>query len=555
MRHRVARLVFHDWTEHEHITRFVLECPTERRAELTELIARIEVAEDLRARILLFLRNLRRVVLRTLKIERVILRSDRDVSGQEFPALTRPQALESLSSQVRRLEVEESGRSKIDEEFLVISGQAKVPVPTATGRQLRSLQCAIAFRWDSERQRFGRPLADESQLYLFLPTKTRTGLPFLVHGEFLTNLGRTDIDGDQETNARLASAIAVLVTEVLRASFQHWRGDTEAILSVYGVVPLPSDNPRETPWLGAIRGAFARLLKDGEQVVLTARGDLMRPSECVFGSRLVQLAYRPLLAVDPTIPLRPLVSPEIQDVLQRAQAGIEYLTGPTLGESLFPNHLSRDKVISRCRTLLWVLYEQGEDRDISKLNEREQIRKKMSDLPCFPVERGGTGRLGSCGGRTSGRFSTEEEVGPTSPRSQGMIRNSRGGFWQTCGGRNRLPRSRPRLHPPTSSPAKSSSHPRTASRSGRTIFDSSLHGGLVWARGAGRPSPTRIACQGSACGRSSAWVSARKTTGQTGSAWPFVRAEPVTNRSGSACSAWPTSASLAGDTRRESSSC
>ena len=379
---------WHDWRRDHALTRFILQSDAGQRL-VDELVERLVKLEDLAPRVLLFLDKLSEIRLRAGTLNRRVTRVDLSVTDGLFPGFTRPAMFEDVQMRVRRLEIHEEGQPPSIEVFLQVEGRARVRVSTTTGPQEIGLRCGVAFPWDPDEDRFGSPLASDSWLYLFLPTKTRTGLPFLVHGEFLTNLGRTDIDGENQTNAGLTEALALLVAAILKAAFARHRDDRDGLRTVTRLAPWPGDGSQEAVWLRPIRGVFTAMLRADEPVVLTVDGRLARPSQCAIGKRVAHAARGPRFVADPSCSLDPLVDPEIETEVARAAAGtIRTLTGTELVKSLFPSRLKRAKAVLRVRTLLRVLYEQQGD-DLTQWTERDYALAQLSLVPCMPDERGG----------------------------------------------------------------------------------------------------------------------------------------------------------------------
>ncbi len=379
----------HSWQSDQAVTRFVLEARPGQKA-VDELVQRLVKLDDLSPRNLLFLNNLRKITLKAGQVERSVERTDLDAPKGLFANLDRPSVFDGdIKLGLRRLELKEDGRAPTAEEFLVVEGQARINVPTEEGPQIKLLRCGIALPWDSDNVRLGLPMGGDSRLHLFLPTKTRTGLPFLVNGEFLTNLGRTDIDGDHQANSGLASAIAALVRSTLKAAFAGWKDDPAALRAVTRMAPWPGDSSQEAAWLRPIRGAFAALIKANEPVILTADGSLVRPKECILGQRFVRVARGPVLAADPSCLLDPLVDTQIEAEVSRAAGGdIRTLTGPEMIKTLFPPGLLRVKAARRVGAILRVLYEQKGD-DLTQRTESYHAISELSSLPCMPDDRGG----------------------------------------------------------------------------------------------------------------------------------------------------------------------
>jgi hypothetical protein len=381
---------WHDWLRDHALTRFVLEAASSQR-DVEELIERLVKRDDLAPRVLLFLNHLSEITLHTADCSRQLTRTDYPTAQELLPSVGKTGQFDEINVQLRRLESREEGRRPTVEEFLVVEGCTTFRAPATADSQAQQLRCGIAFPWDSENERPGKPLED-SCLYLFLPTKTRTGLPFLLHGEFQTNLGRTDIDGDNETNQALARALAALVRSTLMAAFVRWRDNPEALRAVTRLAPWPGDSTQQASWLKPVREVFADLIKADKPVILTIDGTLVRCSECVFGQRLVRAIREPLLAADQSCSLKPVVDPEIEVEVRRAAGGaIRTLTGPELVGNQFPPGLTRAKAVLRVQAILRVLYEQ-EDDDPTQSTERYHALIQLSRVPCMPVERGGVAR-------------------------------------------------------------------------------------------------------------------------------------------------------------------
>ena len=197
------------------------------------------------------------------------------------------------SVQIRRLRCETNGTVTFEQSFWVATATITLPVPIPGEPEKRPLQYAVALAWDETLGSFqSLPTDVPTVLHLFLPTRQTTGLPFLIHGEFVTNLGRTSIGGDFECNRGLAEALAKLVAKTLLSAFGAWKGEVSKLRSLYEVAPLPMQSG---DWLAGVSDAFKTLLEANESVVLTIdEGRLARPKECWLGSRLVHDLYRAL---------------------------------------------------------------------------------------------------------------------------------------------------------------------------------------------------------------------------------------------------------------------
>ena len=74
------------------------------------------------------------------------------------------------------------------------------------------------------------------KVYCFLPTKTRTDLPFLIQGDFIPTLGRESIEKN-EWNRWLLKKLGELAAE----SFLDMRGDALFSYHLYDLIPLPDE--------------------------------------------------------------------------------------------------------------------------------------------------------------------------------------------------------------------------------------------------------------------------------------------------------------------------
>ncbi len=386
------------WVNNLRETRFILESSAKEEPALKEVAERLRHGWDGGPRSLLFLRNLKKMVVHNANVERTVVRTDQEVTAGLAP---KPALANLVSTQIRRLTVEEAGRAPKTEAFLVLTCRAPVAVPTETGDKEEMLEYAVAFPWNlgETEQCFGSLDKGEGVLYLFLSTRQRTGLPFFVHGEFLTNLGRTDIDGQQPCNKALAEKIAELVRETLKSAFTLWQTDPKRARSIYNIVPLPLEM-WVSDWLDGIRNVFANLLAEARTptaLILTTQGKLARASDCVLGARLVHQVHKRLLQTEPAWSGKALVADGVSDVIEQAQARrsekpVKSITGPMFAELLFPAGLQPEVAIRRCRMILGVLSEQAEDVDSTRRTEKQQLLDRLSDVPCFPDRAGRIGR-------------------------------------------------------------------------------------------------------------------------------------------------------------------
>jgi hypothetical protein len=341
-------------------------------------------------------RNLRRATALVDGDTRELVRTDHDESGTAIP---RPETVRGrpVSGQIRSLQMTEGKARPKAQAFLVFTQKVQAQVPTGTGREPRELEYAVAFPWDAQRNCFAKlPEGTHSMLHLFLPTPEETGLPFLIHGEFLTTLGRTTIEGKHECNGALSVALARLVEETLRAAFKTWSQDPAKLLSVYNIVPLPRED--QADWLDSIRSAFVALLERDEFVVLTTAGALAKPSECRLGSPLVHQFYDIAgVTLSSTCNLKPLVHDEIHGRIGKIQSRsglknrVKALNCSGLTAELFPQNLSRGEVIRRCKAVMGFLFENQKEKDVTKAEERASFLNALLSAPCFPASNGTTG--------------------------------------------------------------------------------------------------------------------------------------------------------------------
>jgi hypothetical protein len=200
------------------------------------------------------------------------------------------------------------------------------------------------------------------RLFLFLPTSDVTGLPFHLHGQFLTNLGRTDVSGDVECNQHIAERLAQLVRSTLLRSFKAWKKDAERLRTIYYIAPSAQEFvSARCQWLAGVSQVFTSLLEANEPVVLTVTDELARPSECWIGSQLVHDLYAEFAGHEPCLAaMKQLAFVRLDDAGERAlQLFCGHLCsvrGPDLVEHLFPDGLDRASVVHRCRTVLLFLY-------------------------------------------------------------------------------------------------------------------------------------------------------------------------------------------------------
>lgn len=385
-----------EWVEKGHRRTYFILAPDPKSPEHGALLAKLTErltsgTEDLRAIDLLFLRRLCEA--RVCAGERGERRVSRKPTAHSFPGVT------GASAQAWQLLQNDAPAST----FLVLSGKGKTQVEVGGKKGEEELEYGVAFPWDSTGGQFAKSgRACSGLLYLFLPTAEATGLPFHIHGQFLTNLGRTDISGTHPCNAYLASCIAELVRQSLMAAFAGWSQSPPKLRTIYQVAPTaaPQIIPTgvqagQVSWLDGIRNAFATLLDQGRDVILTDRGSLVSRSKCRLGSPLVHEIHRRLeeefgkrVVADELVDQE--IEPDLERILRHRPVCLATLDSPDLALSLFQTGQDLDPVVRTCRTFLLVLFEQTHQAGAAADGyERYRLIQRLSELPCFPDTAGG----------------------------------------------------------------------------------------------------------------------------------------------------------------------
>ncbi len=397
--HMLNEMDWRKWVTTPIETRFILESSRaipEHEQRMRLLHEKLAKGAELRATDLLFLRRLRRANAYVAGATRTVSRRLSDPHPVDLPV---PKELTGSldSTEIRLLETKQEGRTTEFVAFLVLTARCSASVPTGTGMRTEELEYAAAFPWNIEAMCFAAfPQAVPRLLYLFLPTKEKTGFPFLVHGQFLTNLGRTDIDGSPECNRTLAVATARLVQEILRSSFDRWRDDPTRLRSIYHVIPLPRESFWDSDWLDCVRNVFTKMLEQDERVVLTTSDELAKPGECRLGSAFLhQFSGNLRRKLGSKLSWPSLVHPDIETVIERSQGSRGYvkrLSIQELAQSLFPTGLSRAEVIRRATAVFRFLFDHESAGDLALQTEQDSLLKRLSSLPCFPDSSGGVDR-------------------------------------------------------------------------------------------------------------------------------------------------------------------
>lgn len=119
------------------------------------------------------------------------------------------------------------------------------------------------------------PDLEGERLYCFLPTRRRTDLPFLVHGDFIPTLGREDIDADNPWNLWLLERLPTVICQ----SFLKLRRDPTFRRQLFDYLRLPGEVADEDFQAVAL-GVVDRLSRKAIAPVNAENGEWDRP-ECV----------------------------------------------------------------------------------------------------------------------------------------------------------------------------------------------------------------------------------------------------------------------------------
>ena len=176
------------------------------------------------------------------------------------------------------------------------------------------------------------PLAADAgssgQVFAFLPTRERSGFPFLINADFILSTSRESIQHDRPWNLWLRDCIAPVFVQAFTSLLDSPRYRARA----YSYIPLGTDVHEE--FFKATVGAIQDELRD-RAVIWTFDGEtLVKPSV----ARLAPTKFRELMkSADIPSQLRktPLVHPDIKPYRQQLKAlGIKDLTHEEIIECL-----------------------------------------------------------------------------------------------------------------------------------------------------------------------------------------------------------------------------
>ena len=341
--------------EAQNSTRFYFKYQPEKQDKFQWLKGKLAQGEQLRPHDLLFLHRLREVTVEVDGTHRTVRRTSCPVPA-EFSAPSNSPTPEQVCCW--KLEDDRGGTST-SATFLVFSGTQQACVPTAEGDLKENLQAAVAFPWDADQECYVPMESGGGHLFLFLPTGDVTGLPFHLHGQFLTNLGRTDVSGEVECNQRIAERLAQLVRSALLRSFDAWKKEPKRLKTIYHVAPSTQELVTgRCQWLAGVYQVFTSLLLENQSVVLTAAPHgLACPRECWIGSQMVHELHAALSGpTRSSAALKQLAFVKLEETNERAlqllRGHLCEIRGPELVAFLFPSGLSRADAVHRCRSVL-----------------------------------------------------------------------------------------------------------------------------------------------------------------------------------------------------------
>lgn len=252
--------------ETTHATQFFLPfAPRLDQAAIARIAAQFD---ELDPRLLLFLRRLRRITV------------DNRITGHRLAVERRDEAQDI----VRLRHGRQSQRWRVFRRTVTVPAEVRAdPTTREFDRQtVAAREVVVAFAVDAQGNLVS---SDDDRLFVFLPTAQRTGLRFLVQGDFLLTAQRDRVQADALWNRWLAAEVVALLIEAIAACREHPRWRTQ----FYDLVPLPGDVHEpffrvhiERPLLDACRG---------QPVGLAASGVWLPPPQLV----LAEDAMRTLL--------------------------------------------------------------------------------------------------------------------------------------------------------------------------------------------------------------------------------------------------------------------
>jgi len=142
-------------------------------------------------------------------------------------------------------------------------------IPRPMGKEkVRETEMALAFPAD------GKDIPDPQRLFCYLPTKRFTGYPFMVQGDFLPIIGRSDINEEHPWNEHLLEQLPELIAD----AFENLRNNPSLRLRILSFLPLEEECHDEL---------FSRYIEDvykqlkDRRIVFTRDKNFKKPVDCV----------------------------------------------------------------------------------------------------------------------------------------------------------------------------------------------------------------------------------------------------------------------------------
>jgi hypothetical protein len=251
-------------------TTFFLPFRQDLTSEIIESLEEI-VLTKLEPLCLVFLRNIVKIAIISHAGTRVLVKAKEAYSG---PLLNK----ERVSVTEKREGKERTYNYLTFNKILEISEHAKNDYRAKDSRRadLKTTVVTLAFTLKD-----GSVEPVKSVLYTFLPTPFETGMRFAVNCDFLLNTQRTEIDFVSRWNLWLLESIS----DVLREIVHEFIRDEKQKLCFYDVLPRKREVSERL--FAKIAAPLIDHMKDNP-LILTANGDLAKPSEVVLASEKVQ---------------------------------------------------------------------------------------------------------------------------------------------------------------------------------------------------------------------------------------------------------------------------
>ncbi|MBI4507800.1 MAG: hypothetical protein HY691_19900, partial [Chloroflexi bacterium] len=249
--------------ESRHPTQFFLPfAPRLDQAAIARIAAQFD---ELDPRLLLFLSRLRRITV------------DNQITGRRLAVERR----DDPQGTVRLRHGRRSQRWRVFRRTAAVPPEVRAdPTTREFDRQpVVAREVLVAFAVDAQGDLVP---GDDDRLFVFLPTEQRTGLRFLVQGDFLLTAQRDRVQADALWNRWLAGEVVALLVEALAVCREHPRWRTQ----LYDLVPLPGEV--HDPFF---RAHVERPLLDAcrrEPVGLAADGGWLPPPRLVLAEEMVR---------------------------------------------------------------------------------------------------------------------------------------------------------------------------------------------------------------------------------------------------------------------------